>query len=540
MTSPDRRILPLVLMLAVGCSTPPRTADLSPRLPDRPPATHFRIVSKTPAHTVEPEAEPTIASTAPAPAGPVPPVDTDTPLQRDAQREEPIRQVAAAAETDGPTISTAEARPRPVLDAPSGPPVPQPAGETLEAAWSIALATNQKLQSRRNATGAAVYAHEAAKGARLPRVTTVNGYTFLDKTPGVAVSLPGLTAVPFGALPIGEDRFLASATLAAVPLYTGGRITSGIYSTGAAVNSRRFDEATEVQNLKMQVAEAFIAVLRAGRLEEVARASVETYQAHLKDVQDLFDEGVVARNDVLAAEVAAAQAREQLIRARNGLDLARSNYNRLLGRPLDAPVVLAEIPIGGEEHMTAGDLHAMTAIATQTRSELQALAYQTWKLQHQSDQERARCKPQLGAVGGFQYLENDNLNHEGFWSLSFVAEWEMFDGGISRNKAAALEQQASSLTRLHADTTSAIALQVRNAWLEIQTAQERIAVAETSVKSAEENLRVAQDRYRRQVGTNTDVLDAVTLLTESRTSLQTATYDLQLAHLLLRRAMGTL
>ncbi|MCA9171960.1 MAG: TolC family protein, partial [Planctomycetales bacterium] len=182
----------------------------------------------------------------------------------------------------------------------------------------------------------------------------------------------------------------------------------------------------------------------------------------------------------------------------------------------------------------------LIALASEQRSELQAVAHKSNALRHQAERELAATGPQVGAAGGFSYLENRNLTHPDIWSVSLLAEWTLFDGGIARNKAASLQQQASALARLQRDLRSRIALQVRQAWLNLQNATDRITVAETSVEQAEENLKVALDRYRKGVGTNTEVLDAQTLLAQSRNNYFVANYDVALARVMLDRATGSL
>ncbi|WP_442506164.1 TolC family protein [Novipirellula sp. SH528] len=423
-----------------------------------------------------------------------------------------------------------------------------PSGESLQEAWAMAVAVDQKLQSKANVTGAAVYAHEAAKSARNPSLRTFNSYTALDREPGIGVNIPGLSSLGFGSLPIGEKDFFSSATLATVPLYTSGRISSTVNATCANVHASRFDQRSEMHDLKMEVAEAYVHVLKAEKLVEVARISVNTLEKHLVDVQDLFDEGVVANSDVLAVKTTLSDARDKYLQATNGLNLTSAAYNRFVGRPLDAPVSLAELmisqPMSSELAISGVSMQAspdeLVAIASAQRSELQAVAHKSNALRHQAKRELAVLGPQVGAAGGFSFLENENLTHEGFWSASLLAEWTVFDGGVAKNKAAALRQQASALARLKRDLESRIALQVRQAWLNLQNANDRIQVAETSVAQAEENLNVALDRYRKEVGTNTEVLDAQTLLAQSRSNYYSATYDAALARVTLDRATGSL
>ncbi|MCD6298013.1 MAG: TolC family protein, partial [Deltaproteobacteria bacterium] len=65
-----------------------------------------------------------------------------------------------------------------------------------------------------------------------------------------------------------------------------------------------------------------------------------------------------------------------------------------------------------------------------------------------------------------------------------------------------------------------------------------IPTTSKAVEQAEENLRVSEERYKAQVTTSTEVLDAQTLLTEGRMNYYRALYDHNLAKARLRRAIG--
>ena len=112
--------------------------------------------------------------------------------------------------------------------------------------------------------------------------------------------------------------------------------------------------------------------------------------------------------------------------------------------------------------------------------------------------------------------------------------------GRARNDANALDEKAEALIHMSRDAESMIALEVRQCWLELETARQRVQVAHQATAQADENLRVARDRYQHQVGTNTEVLDAETLRVQAYTNLFDSSYQAVLAGLRLRRAVGTL
>ena len=144
-------------------------------------------------------------------------------------------------------------------------------------------------------------------------------------------------------MPVSEDKSLSYTTTASLPLFTSGRIGSSIDAAGASLSASQHEETKTVSDIKLNVAEAYVASLRAGRGIEVAESAVSSLTAHASDVGHFFEQGVVAKNDLLAAQVALSDARQQAIRSRNALDIAHASYNRLLHRPLDQAVMIDDV-----------------------------------------------------------------------------------------------------------------------------------------------------------------------------------------------------
>ena len=118
--------------------------------------------------------------------------------------------------------------------------------------------------------------------------------------------------------------------------------------------------------------------------------------------------------------------------------------------------------------------------------------------------------------------------------------WNLFDGGLSREKANALSHRSQALVQQRNDVRSMIELQVRQAWLRLNETRQRKQLTERAVEQAEENLRVVRDRYRNGEGTNTEVLDAEMLRSMSRSNFDNADFDAKLALYELARGVGRL
>ncbi len=405
--------------------------------------------------------------------------------------------------------------------------------ETLDNAWAIALSVNERLQASELQTESARWEHSAAKALGRPKLNHATSYTALSDTPTFNATIPGLGAL---SMPFMQDEFAVSSTMVAMPLYTGGKIRHTVSAAASQVVAAEKEQVRTRLDVKLEVATAYLRVLRARRAVGVSEANVASLQMHVKVVGSMLRQQLVAKNDQLAAEVALADARQKALQMRNGVDIAGAAYNRLLGRPLTASAELEEVQMAPLRE----DIETLTARALGTRPELSRLSAQVNALQCQAESTRASNQPQLGVLGGYTYIENEHMAPEGYGSVSFAVEWVPYDGGMARSRGNALLQKANAVSRLRADATTLIQLEVRKAWLDEQEARGRIDVTGKAIEQAEENLRVAQSRYRQGEGTNTEVLDAETLRTLTYNNYHNAVYDAILGVLRLQRAVGTL
>jgi outer membrane protein TolC len=337
-------------------------------------------------------------------------------------------------------------------------------------------------------------------------------------------------------IPTAEDKSLSYKTIVSLPLFTSGRISRGIDAATATLKTAMQDEIKTVLNLKLQVAEAYTSVLRAQRLVRVAETNVSSLASYSNDVKNFFDQGVVTKNDLLAAQVSLADARQRLTQASNTLNIAVASYNRLMGRPLDQQSDLADLAMDPGET----DFENLQTKALEKRPELMSLSEQTRTLQHRASGIRSSTMPQVSLSGGYSYNQNKYQVYEDVWSATIGLRWDIFDGGTSRHTANALLQRAEALNEIRKDTASLISLQVRQACLDVDETGKRIEVTREAVTQSEENLKVSKDRYREGVGTNTEVLDAETLRTKSYSNYYNAVYDAVLATIRLKYVTGEL
>ena len=107
-----------------------------------------------------------------------------------------------------------------------------------------------------------------------------------------------------------------------VPLFTGGRISSSIAAAEARGRGAGAQVEGAEEDVKLAVADAYVDVLRARKALEVADSNVQTLESLVSDIGAMFERELVPKNDLLAVQVALADARQGRLRAANAAELA--------------------------------------------------------------------------------------------------------------------------------------------------------------------------------------------------------------------------
>lgn len=411
------------------------------------------------------------------------------------------------------------------------------AAETLEDAWNLAIAHDKVLAAAGSDVEGARAAERAAHGARWPSLDANAGYTRLNASPTFDISTPTFT---FRSGPLfRDDQYTSGSVQMKLPLYAGGQISAGIDAARHALEGASEDQQTTMAELKLDIAEAYVGVLRAHSSLRAAESSVTSLSAHASDVDVMVQRESVPRSDLLAARVALANAEQVRVRAANSVEIAYAVYNRRLGEPLERTAELNDhLPVDVDLIQTSVD--DLIKRARESRSELKGVSARADALDAQSKAEIGKTRPQLALTAGYTHFDNQFLDRQNISVMGVGVTWNLFDGGQARNKAAALRSVSRAAQERLEDLRSAIELQVREAWLDVREAQARVKASREAVAQADENLRMSRELYGAGLATNTQVLDAVTLHINAINNRDNATLDELLSEIRLEHAIGAL
>jgi outer membrane protein TolC len=330
-------------------------------------------------------------------------------------------------------------------------------------------------------------------------------------------------------------------------IYEGGKLIAAIQAASATKKQSIAQYQTQVADTLLAVRLAYYDVLLAAQQITVNEASVKLLQKELDDQQRRFDAGTVPHFNVLRAEVALANAKPNLFHATSQYRVSKNVLANLLGYNLPREV-LENIPLNLTDtfDITSWNMILPDAIqqALECRTELADLREQVVLQNLNIVNAKSGYKPTVQAFAGYtwnnsQFTDPNDLSYTIHgWNVGGQLTWAFFDGGLTIGKV----QQAKALykksqTELE-DRSRQIELDVRTAYSDFLEAKEVLDSQTKVQEQAEEALREANARFDAGTGTQLDVLDAETSLTQARTTQVQALHDYATARARLERAIG--
>lgn len=399
---------------------------------------------------------------------------------------------------------------------------------TLRDCLNRAAAANPELKVTAFDTKIASEGIGIARSGFLPRLDFHGGYT-VQQDPQ-AFLIQGMT------MRTQQKEYPFFSATAEQTLYDFGR-TSARHSRAQAVrDAAALTYTAREQDVFLQVIQAYYGILEYEKLLQAAEDEVAQMTDHLRVAKNLFQQGVVTRNDLLQAEVQLAASRQHRLMEANRVANGRLYLNYLIGQPPSFRADLEE-PAARD---ASGDEGNGTGFDPDARAEVKALRQGIRADELAIKESRSLFLPELFARIGADYVENDRVQEQTILHATVGLRVNLFDGFATTSRyRQAVQSRARSEEKLSA-LKEQVRLEYDTAVNDARIAAERIATAEKAVRQGEENLRINKNRYQEHVGTATDVIDAQTLLTRTKTEYYRAIFDHQVAVARIRKAKGEL
>lgn len=403
---------------------------------------------------------------------------------------------------------------------------------TLDEAIQLALRNNRAVQISERSVEKSRNAVREARGNALPQIQGNATYTRFDR---VATAQFGPQPIRLGNI---ENR-TARITLTQV-IDISGIVRTAVRAASVFVSISELEYERTRNDTILQVIQAYQGVARADEFVRVAEEAFKNAQERRRIIRAQVDAGVAAQFDLLRAETAVTQAEQAVLNARNQRELAAAALNNLLGRELNTPVQVVkptELP-----PLQESELDALTQQAYQNRPEILAAERGVELSRVNIQNARRGILPSIVLTGQADFNLNTstfNPRRESFTGV-VVLSVPIWDSGITRAREAQARDDLEIAQLRLQQAKEGVALEVRQAYLNLQDAQKRLTVAQKGLEQAAEALRLARVRFEAGVSPQLEINDAELAFTQAQTNLVNAQYDYLDAYAALQRAMGVI
>ena len=404
---------------------------------------------------------------------------------------------------------------------------------TLNQAIDMALAYSPNLEASREDLAVAHLQEKQAYTHYLPTLSTNYGYSRADSEPTVTIA--------GRVYPAGTTDIYSWSTRLDQPVFTGFRVSSSHRLAELGVDVAKINLRLIKLDLALAVKEAYLSYLRAIKGVLVGKQGVELLEDQLRISKDFYEVGIVPITNVLKTEVDLANSRQRLLEVENLVAVTRASLNRLLGLPLDRTLKVKDIL----QHRKVSITYQVARnVALAERPEIKALALQLKQADQSIKVAGSEFYPQVNLRGSFNKQSDspemsDSMFYDPYgWAVTATVDWTFWEWGRTRYKVSAEKAKKKRIEAMRREMEDRVDLDVKQAYLSLREAEKSIATARAAITQAEENYRITQDRFKEQLTTNTEVLDARVLLTRAQDNYYSALRTFNVAQARLQRAMG--
>lgn len=387
---------------------------------------------------------------------------------------------------------------------------------SLSDSVALALKNNPSIKMAQSDKDKSQWSVSEAQAGRMPTVSLGNSYSLKDHNPAGTDDLSGSLRMNW-------------------QLYSGGRVEGQIDQAKRGVGVADLGVEKTKQQLKLDTTTAYFTILQTKNLVEVNQQSVSNLQEHLNSVQAKYDVGVVAKSDVLRAEVELANAQQNLIKAQNNYDLAVAGLLNAMTIDPGTELALTDTLSYNKYDKTLDD----SLQAAQTRPDV-AQAEENVKISETAIKMAKSGKLPSVSLSASNGWNGSVLPGSGDddWSVGLSASWSIFDAGSTSAKVKQADASLDKAKEQLVQVKNSAALEVRQNYLSMQEAEKRIDTNKVAVGKAEEDLVIAREKYNAGVGTNLDVIDAQLALTQAKTNEIQALFDYNVNVAKIDKAIG--
>lgn len=326
---------------------------------------------------------------------------------------------------------------------------------------------------------------------------------------------------------------------ASLPVFAGGRIRYGIESSEYLEKAAKLDAEDDKDEVIQTAIEAFANLFKAKSAVRLVKENLAQSQQRAKDLSNLEKNGLLARNDLLKAELQSSNIELNLLDAENNLQLANINMDLMLGLPTSTELVLDTAGIAKKDDPRVLDDYLQLAL--NNRKDVTALDYRKKAAETGVKAIQAEKYPSIALTGGYVAAHIPKvLSVSNAINIGVGVSYNI--GSLWKNKARVQQAEARVnqiiATRAMADDN--VKLQVNKNYFSLLSSRKKIEVYVKAVEQARENYRIVKNKFDNSLATTTELLEADVAQLQATLSYTLARADAFVAYNKLLQTAGVL
>lgn len=398
---------------------------------------------------------------------------------------------------------------------------------TLEQCSAIALKNNPQIKIAEGTKELSTSSVVSTRSALMPQVGFSGGWT---RNGGTNI--------------VGKNQFsgnyetYATGFSAQQLIFDFGKSYSKLNAAAYSSDAANLDYETAKQSLLLSVHSAYYGYLQTQKLKEANAELVRQAEEHLAQAKGLFDVGKKPQFDVMKAQTDLANAKLNFITASNNVRLGKIQLENVLNQKLPDNAVIKDEFETSKPDITLQDAYES---AINNRPEIMAGRNKVEASKSLLTSAWTANLPSINATGGYNWKTMDiSQKFSPSWNLGLTLSLPIFQGfaldaGIDQARANLKISEGQNESVLQS-----VKLDIEQQYSNLEESRERIDAAKLLLSQAEETYRLADARYKEQVGSPIEITDAEVTLLNAKTSYIQAYYDFNLAYTRLSKAMGVL
>lgn len=341
-------------------------------------------------------------------------------------------------------------------------------------------------------------------------------------------------------LPKRADAFIGTAAVEEL-IYGGGRLKYAEASTRLLTEVAKLDADRNKEEISYAIINTYYALYKVLQSKKVVAQSLESIANQLRQAQRFFEQGIVTKNDVLRFQLQQANVSLTEMEIENNRRIVNYNLDVLLGIDEDTQVEVAE-----PDNMLkpAATLQTYLEMAFFSRQEIRQLDLQNKVAELNIKSIKANTLPTVG-VGANLYYINPSGNfippaNQFIMPLTLGASisWNIGNLWTNKNKVTEAGIQQKSIEAQKDILTDQVKTEINKNYQNYQLSLNKIHILETSIAQAEENDKLLESKYKNNVASAIDRIDAETLLYQAKINLEIAKADAGIAYYTLLKSTG--